>query len=85
MDRPPEPTAEERREQADRQRRDRDLEALRILARCVQLNRYSAEPMRVEGGRRGKARIATFTFYIGTTDLNEARDAVREIVRRRDS
>lgn len=65
------------------QRIDRDLEALRILAWLVQRGRYNAEPMRMEGGRRGKARIATFTFYAEAADLREARDAVREIVRRR--
>lgn len=39
-----------------------DREALRILAWRVQRNRYSAEPIGIDGGRRGKARIATFTF-----------------------
>lgn len=46
--------------------------------------RYSAEPLRIEGGRRGKARIATITFYLEAADLNEARNAVREILARRD-
>lgn len=51
----------------------RDLETLRILAWCVQRNRYSAEPARSDGGRRGKARIATFTSYVEAADLNEGR------------
>lgn len=58
---------------------DRDLEALRIFAWCVQRNRYSAEPVRIDGGRRGKARIGTFTFYLEAADIAEAREAVREI------
>jgi|GEM_PF-4082911 len=61
---------------AQRQERiDRDLEVLRILAWCVQRNRYSAEPVRIDGGRRGKARIGTFTFYVEATDLAEGREA----------
>jgi|GEM_PF-7097235 len=74
---------EHQREQAERQRRDRDLEALRILAWCVQRGRYSAEPMRMEGGRRGKARIGTFTFYLEAADLAAAREAVKAIMDRR--
>lgn len=85
MDWPHEPTPDQRREQADQQRRDRDLEALRILAWCVQRDRYSAEPMRMDGGHRGKARIGTFTFYLEAADIAEAREAVQEILRRREA
>lgn len=72
----------QRETDAQKQERiERDLDALRILAWLVQRGRYSAEPMRMEGGRRGKVRIAAFTFHIEAADLREARDAVREIVR----
>ncbi len=81
----PEMSPEEQRQRAILQRRAADLEALRILAWCVQRNRYSAEPVRIDGGRRGKARVATFTFYLEAADLSQARDAVREIVRRREA
>jgi hypothetical protein len=67
------------------QKRETDLDLLRSVAWCVQRMRYSAEPLRIEGGRRGKARIATITFYLEAADLNEARDAVREIMARRDA
>ncbi len=69
------------RRQALERRRDSDLELLRMVAWCVQRMRYAAEPLRMEGGRRGKARVATVTFYVEAADLNEARDAVRRLQR----
>src|SRR5690606_15786853 len=69
----------------DRERRRLDLHTLRVLAWLVQRDKYRAEPRRVEGGRRGKARIARFTYHVEIEDLREAEAAVREIVARRDS
>lgn len=59
-----------------------DLHHLRVLAWLVARNRYSAEPRRVEGGRRGKARIATFTYYVEMADYREADEAVKEMLAR---
>ncbi|MQA00999.1 MAG: hypothetical protein GEU80_17070 [Dehalococcoidia bacterium] len=60
--------------------RDIDLHHLRILAWCVMRGRDQSEPRRVEGGHRGKARIATFTFYVEMPDFREANEAVRQII-----
>jgi len=76
------PSDAERREEAARLQRDHHLHNLRILAWCVARGRYSAEPMSVEGGRRGKARIRTFTYYLEQEDFAEANLAVMEILRR---
>lgn len=62
-----------------RRRRQRDLHQLRILAWCVARDRYSAEPRRTEGGRRGRARIVALTFYVEQEDYRAADIAVSEI------
>ena len=68
-----------------KRRRQRDLHELRILAWCVARDKYSAEPRRTEGGRRGRARIVTLTFYVEHEDYRAADIAVSEIeVRRTD-
>jgi len=77
------PSDAERREEASRLQRDHHLHNLRILAWCVARGRYHAEPMSVEGGRRGKARIRTFTFHLDQADFAEADVAVKAIMRRR--
>ena len=64
-------------------RRSRDLHELRILAWCVARDKYSAEPRRTEGGRRGRARIVTLTFYVEAEDYRAADTAVSEIEARR--
>ena len=68
---------------AGEQRRRHDLHELRILAWCVQRDKYRAQPRRVEGGHRGKARIVTLTFYVEMADYREADAAVSEIDARR--
>lgn len=62
------------------QRRADDLHHLRMLAWCVQRDKYRAEPRRIEGGRRGAARMVTLTFHVEMADYAEADRAVREIV-----
>ena len=60
-------------------RRSRDLHELRILAWCVARDKYSAEPRRTDGGRRGRARIVTLTFYVEPEDYRAADTAVSQI------
>jgi hypothetical protein len=64
-------------------RRSRDLRELRILAWCVARDKYRAEPRRTDGGRRGRARIVTLTFYVEAEDYRAADHAVSRIEARR--
>jgi len=62
-----------------RRRRERDLDDLRALAWLVMRDRYNREEPRVDGGRRGKARIRTMVYYIEAADWREAVEAVEAI------
>lgn len=66
-------------EDQKRHRIARDLHDLRCLAWLVQRGRYNREPRQTTGGRRGRARITTFTFYAEPADLIDAEQAVRRM------